>query len=607
MLARLVAFLFLGLLASLRAEPDFARLPPHPRLYANAARFAAVKTQADPVSRQMRDLVTVETEKALVAPEIVYPTGTIRLGAMREVQSRVLFLSFSYRTTGDRRCLDRARHELVRLATLPDWGTGHFLGVGEAAFTAGIGLDWLYDELTPAERDQITRAIVANALQPSLKVLEGKGAWVDAVSNWNQVCHAGLTIAALAIANREPELARTIVTRAIRNLPRAGTGYAPDGVYPEGPSYWIYGTSFHILLVEALRSALGDTFGLDRLPGFLESAEFNNQMVAPSGEDFNFSDYHRENLNEPIMLWFARELRDRHVARDELAKLDLPVEAGAAPAFAVSRHQAFGLLWWSPTLPVSPKTPPLHWTASGMLPLAVMRSAWSDPRATYLAIKGGTATHSHAHMDIGSFVLEANGVRWAVDLGTEDYNQMRAGKITLWNYAQESSWWSVFRVGPEGHNVLRFDGRRQLVTGRAEITSLPPDHGTVGDIVDLTPLYADRAARVTRTVRLHPGRSVSLVDEWTTLAAATHVTFQWLTRAEVTPTADGATLRQNGETLRLSFTCDQPARLEVEDVSAPRHDWESPNPNLRRLVIHVDTPAGTTAILRVTATPDALN
>ncbi len=242
-----------------------------------------------------------------------------------------------------------------------------------------------------------------------------------------------------------------------------------------------------------------------------------------------------------------------------------------------------------------------------MLPLAVMRSTWGDPRATYVAIKGGTPTLSHAHMDIGSFVLEADGVRWALDLGTEDYNKMRVGKITLWNYAQDSSWWSVFRVGPEGHNLLRFDGRCQLVTGKAEISALPPDQGTVGDVVDLTPLYTDRAARVTRTVRLPPDRSVSLADEWTTLTAASHVTFQWLTRAEVAPTSDGATLRQNGETLRLRFACDQPARLEVEDVSAPRHDWESPNPHLRRIVIHVDTPAATTATLRVTATPGAHN
>jgi hypothetical protein len=98
----------------------------------------------------------------------------------------------------------------------------------------------------------------------------------------------------------------------------------------------------------------------------------------------------------------------------------------------------------------------LHWTAAGELPIAVMRSAWDDPDATYLAIKGGTPNQSHGHMDVGSFVLEANGVRWALDLGTESYNRMRAAKLDLWNYSQDSSRWTTFRVGPEGHNILRF-------------------------------------------------------------------------------------------------------------------------------------------------------
>ncbi|WP_158552467.1 hypothetical protein [Spirosoma telluris] len=89
--------------------------------------------------------------------------------------------------------------------------------------------------MTPDERNQITRAIVKNALLPSLEVLEGDRSWVDGDFNWTQVCHAGLTVGALAIAEREPELAKQIINRAIKNLPHAGAVYAPDGAYPEGP------------------------------------------------------------------------------------------------------------------------------------------------------------------------------------------------------------------------------------------------------------------------------------------------------------------------------------------------------------------------------------
>lgn len=609
-LTNLIVVVAIALSASLAvvrgADLDFSKLPEHPRLYADSARFAAVARRDDAVSGQMSAIVARETEKAVTAPALKYPTSGIRLGVMRQAQSRILFLAFSYRLSGEHRYFARARAELLQLAALPDWGPGHFLGVGEAAFAAGIGLDWLFAELSPAERDQIGRAIVDHALLPSLKAEEGKNGWVDGDYNWNQVCHAGLTVGALAIAEREPQLARRIVERAIRNLPKAGAVYAPDGSYPEGPSYWIYGTSFHILLVEALRSALGNTFGLDRLPGFLASAEFNNQMVAPSGDDYNFSDYHVEHLNEPIMLWFARELRDRGVARDELAKLARLAATPPSisePRIAVSRHQVFGLLWWEPTLAASATPPALQWTASGTLPIAAMRSAWDDPRATYVAVKGGTPHHSHAHMDVGSFILEANGVRWALDLGTESYDRMRAAKLDLWNYHQDSTRWNTFRVGPEGHNILRFDGSRQLVAGKGEIRALPADRGTLGNVVDLTPLYADHATRVERCVRLHPDRSVSIEDAWTTGAAATRVSWQWLTRAEVTPQADGAVLRQNGQSLVLGYVSSQRAHLDVEDVSQPRNAWDSANPGLRRIVIQLDTPAATAGHLRVVATP----
>jgi hypothetical protein len=45
----------------------------------------------------------------------------------------------------------------------------------------------------------------------------------------------------------------------------------------------------------------------------------------------------------------------------------------------------------------------------------VLRSGWDDPRATFVGIKAGRADDSHAHMDIGSFMLESDGARWAVD------------------------------------------------------------------------------------------------------------------------------------------------------------------------------------------------
>jgi hypothetical protein len=334
-------------------------------------------------------------------------------------------------------------------------------------------------------------------------------------------------------------------------------------------------------------------------------------MTAPGGLLYNFGDNGSGLGYEPVMFWFARELRRGDLLRREVSNLEKLAEAitAGAPRADASRMMALALIWRDPSLPTVPASPPplVWWSEGGSQPQAVLRSGWDDPRATFVGIKAGRADDSHAHMDIGSFILESDGVRWAVDLGRENYPHARAHGMAadLFKTNQTSKRWSIFRCGPESHNLLRFDNAPPLVTEKAEIRPLPPAiDGASGFAVDLSPVVRGQVARAERRIRLHPDRSLSIEDEWTTSTTATHVTFQWLTFAEVTPAPDGATLRQNGETLRLHFTAsDRNARLEVEDVSAPRNRWDSPNPGLRRIVIRLATPPTTTAHLHVTATP----
>lgn len=175
----------------------------------------------------------------------------------------------------------------------------------------------------------------------------------------------------------------------------------------------------------------------------------------------------------------------------------------------------------------------------------------------------------------------------------------------LFKTEQASKRWSIFRCGPESHNLLRFDNAPQLVEAKAEIRQLPPAAGVPGFLVDLSPVVCGHVARAERRIRLHSDRSVTIADEWTTGAKATDVTWQWLTRAQVTVTNDGAILRQQGETLRLRITEGTGARVEVEDVSKPRRAWDSPNPGLSRILIYLRTPPESTGRLIVLAEPDS--
>ncbi len=231
----------------------------------------------------------------------------------------------------------------------------------------------------------------------------------------------------------------------------------------------------------------------------------------------------------------------------------------------------------------------MHWTAGGELPIAVMRSAWNDPWATWVAVKGGTPNGSHAHMDIGSFVLEAGGVRWAVDPGTERYDLMRAAGIDMWNYTQESTRWTTFRVGPDGHNILRINGAMQQVDGKATIHSFALDNGDVGDNVDLSSVYRGQVERMNRQVTLHPDRSATITDEWLCGPHPVEVSWQWLTQATVSSMESGLLLQQQEQTLTLTVSGKADTAVSIEDVSSPVSAQDSPNPGLTRIVIRQTT------------------
>ena len=64
-------------------------------------------------------------------------------------------------------------------------------------------------------------------------------------------------------------------------LPHALDEYRPDGVYPEGSTYWGYGTAFSVVTNAMLESAFGTDFGLGDYPGFKDSAYFRLLMNAP--------------------------------------------------------------------------------------------------------------------------------------------------------------------------------------------------------------------------------------------------------------------------------------------------------------------------------------
>ena len=243
-----------------------------------------IQVESDAASRQFWETLVSRAAAICAEPPVEQvATGRRLLMVSRQALERISVLAMVANVCGETRYSDRAIRELMAICRFDDWSPKHFLDTAEMSLAAAIGLDWLHGELAPKQRDEIATALIEKGIRPSLDPGAPTNWWLETDENWAQVCHGGLSAAAIVLADREPALCLLILDRALKALPKAAASYAPDGAYPEGPMYWSYGTSYHVVLAAALRRLTGDAQGTDAYPGFAESAEYLNRVTARSG------------------------------------------------------------------------------------------------------------------------------------------------------------------------------------------------------------------------------------------------------------------------------------------------------------------------------------
>ncbi|NJK91432.1 MAG: hypothetical protein HC904_06145 [Blastochloris sp.] len=498
-----------------------------------------------------RMLVMLREEGNLILGQPVL-TREIKFGHLlatsRRSLQRILTLSVLHHQTGESCWGRRGVEELMALAEFEDWHVGHFLDVAEACTAAALGLNWLHDLLGVEQKRKVREAIWQKALRHSLPEDGYVHWWVSSDNNWNQVCHAGMVLGALVAGDQEPDLARRIIQRAVENIGSAASVYAPDGAYPEGPTYWAYGTTYHVLLAAGLESALGHDAGVTAFPGFWESAAYMQQVTTPSGRFYNYSDCRSPRPLMPALLWFARQRNQPAWAEQELQ-----IMMEQRPRDLEARFYALGLIWMPEELPgTNPtQTAPLAWSADGPNPIAVMRRSWTDPGGVFAAIKGGSCSINHGHADVGAFFLEWGGLTWASELGMPEYSQLLVNKVDLWNRGQDSDRWKVLHCRVQTHNVLLFDQATPRVEARAEIVEKDLDSTEPSVTVDLSALFPGKHCGHRRRLTLGLDEVVKVVDELQGLRAGTELIWNMLTPARPEIVGEELWLHQEGKILRL--------------------------------------------------------
>ncbi|CAM2921280.1 heparinase II/III domain-containing protein [Rariglobus hedericola] len=571
----------LGLIAAFTVSraAESPALPPHPRLLATSADFDRIRESVthDGPLKDAFVILSETVEREYYAPLLTRQLiGRRMLDTSRNAVRRILNGALLYRITGDKKWAARAEQEMLSVAAFSDWNPSHFLDTAEAATAVAIGYDWLYDVLSPESRTVLRHALVEQALKPGDSDQLG---WRKGLNNWRQVCEAGLTLAALAVAEEEPELAARTIARARRNVPPIFETYAPDGAYVEGPMYWEYGSTFHVLLIEALRTATGSSAVLGSDPAFLQSASVVNILTGPSGDFFNYGDCILRRSYLPVMYWFARETRSPGIAAREHLKIGKPgVDYSAHPEKAplTSRFFALSLLWMPAGPAATPVATPESWKTEGANPMAIFRRG-DGRNSLYAGIKGGRARISHGHQDAGSFILELGGVRWTTDLGMPSYNTVEQAGISLFGKDR----WKVFALNASSHSVPLIDDLDPDENATATLQAFSA--GEQSALINLTPLYASQAKKLTRELRIDSADTVIIRDRLTGATTGAHYRFSWMTKASVETNPTGATLRMNGKTLRLVFSSDAAFKVFDEDASHPPADYDAPQPGLRRI------------------------
>ncbi|MGM9508834.1 heparinase II/III domain-containing protein [Larkinella sp. GY13] len=575
----------------------------HPRILLRQGEEQALlqAIQSDSGLRLIHQVLLAQCDSLLLTKRTAL--SSMRVGRMqhsdvREALRRLFALAYSWRLTGRPDYFDRAKHELWMVLIVFS-NREQVEHLAEITTAASLAYDWLYINLSPRERDFAQKTILKKGLEAALAPRDSN--WSVPTDYQKQVINTGLVFGALAIYETQPDLARSILNRSIRSTRQLVFLYEPDGAYPYGYSTWSYATSFTALLISALQTEFKTDFGLLDQQGFLKTASYGLHMRAPSGNCFNFGETALEAPLQPIQFWLASQADNQWALWKEKNRL-----VGKAATTWQKEALLPALLVWSSqqqTQNVSSPTPSPVWAGRGKTPVALLRSSWNDSTALFMGLKAGTPALADAHMDVGSFVAEAQGVRWAIDLGPQNMDSLQLAGVAIRETDPHSSRWLVYRNSTMGHNTLVANYGPQMVTGFAPIVSHSSQPAFRNAITDLTSLYSGDLVSARRGIAIVDGQSMLVQDELETGAKESVVRWAFVTGAQVELIdSHRAILHQSGRKLVVALEPGSGLTLRTWSTG-PRYEYDSANPGTVQVGFETTIPPQTKRSWKVDLIP----
>ena len=441
----------------------------HPRLLFDRSDLPEIKRRVTlPIFRPTVKRLVERAEWQLTAPPLI-PSITKRgapdprgenkgLQCARRLQGRVLTYCMAFTLTSQKKYRDAAVAELMH--AINDWriwvDTAHQppfdLMNGEICLTFGLAWDWLYNDLTAQERQQLREGVERRGLSAYLQSAHSAtpGFFFTAHHNWNPVCNGGAAVLALALEG-ESELSDQVLKIAVPAMDHFWNHLAEDGGWDEGTGYWQYGFRYAFIAAEALRRD-GKPGGDERfrLPGAKQTGYFpivfnpGRKLTASFGD----SNHRAEDAifyllgrayHDPAFIWF----QDR-----------APLPAANAEGWP---QETFALLWRPASearLPEAQRDfkrqldpvyvfPSIGW--------GMMAPRQPDP-PFFLAFKNGSLAANHTHLDLNHISIGYGDTMLAVELGSRPYP---ADYFSRQRY-------SYYEITTAGHNTVLIGGKGQV-------------------------------------------------------------------------------------------------------------------------------------------------
>ncbi len=410
-----------------------------PRIRANAALPRFAKCWAAMVSADLAD------DTDFLEHHVRLNDHAVDMMRVRQILERSAFV---FLVNGDPRHLAVARLAIRKLLDYPKWDL--FLEGGrktfglqrapEATIALAFALDWLGDNLTPAERAEIERQIATKGAPACYTTLYGMK-YPDRVKGWSLdpdddypyritnfgrwplilnstnlkvIPIAALGIAGCLMAGKHPQAASWL-DMARSSALAFSTMYGGDGSYGEGVSYWTY-TTLHMAL---FAEVLWRTQGIDdrRLVNYPGTARYGLAMTMPRLGEIRNPNEKQENMGIPLSLipprydivnfgdangtvetsfaaWAGRTFND-------------PVARWAAREMTEAKY-SYGMIWYEPDAPVAEPEPALL-DDRMVNDLVVSRDGWTPGGGVVALRSGGPGNHEHA--DRNSVIFKAHGER----------------------------------------------------------------------------------------------------------------------------------------------------------------------------------------------------